>query len=79
MIFTPALVEELEMLSHYNLSTTQEGVKVHKTAAAEVIAATLRLHEKGLITQADGGYLTPLGLEAATHAQQMLTILTSTR
>lgn len=77
MIFTPALVEELEMLSHYNLSTTQEGVKVHKTAAAEVIAATRRLHEKGLITQVDGGYLTPLGLEAASHAQQMLTILTS--
>lgn len=77
MIFTPALVEELEMLCHYNLSTTQEGVKVHKTAPPEVIAATLRLHEKGLITLPDGGYLTPLGLEAATHAQQMLTILTS--
>jgi uncharacterized protein (TIGR02647 family) len=77
MVFTPALVEELEMLCHYNLSTTQEGVKVHKTASPEVIAATRRLHEKGLITQADGGYLTPLGLEAATHVQQMLTILTS--
>jgi uncharacterized protein (TIGR02647 family) len=78
MNFTSTLVEELEMLSHYNLSTTQEGVKVHKTAPAEVIAATRRLHEKGLITQVDGGYLTPLGLEAATHVQQVLTILTST-
>jgi uncharacterized protein (TIGR02647 family) len=79
MIFTPELVEELEILSHYNLTTTLEGVKVHKTAAPAVIAATRRLHEKGLTTQADGGYLTTLGLEAATHAQQMLTILTSTR
>jgi uncharacterized protein (TIGR02647 family) len=79
MIFTPELVEELEMLSHYNLSTTQEGVKVHKAAPPAVIAATRRLHEKGLITLVDGGYLTPLGLEAATHTQQMLTILTSTR
>lgn len=79
MIFTPELVEELEILSHYNLTTTLEGVKVHKTAAPAVIAATRRLHEKGLITQADGGYLTTLGLEAATHAQQMLTILTSAR
>ena len=79
MNLTSTLVEELEMLSHYNLSTTQEGVKVHKTAPAEVIAATRRLHEKGLITQVDGGYLTPLGLEAATHVQQVLTILTSTR
>jgi uncharacterized protein (TIGR02647 family) len=79
MIFTPELVEELEILNHYNLTTTLEGVKVHKTAAPAVIAATRRLHEKGLITQADGGYLTTLGLEAATHAQQMLTILTSAR
>lgn len=77
MIFTPALVEELEILSHYNLSTTQAGVKVHTTADPAVIAATRRLFEKDLITLVDGGYLTPLGLEAATHAQQMLTILTS--
>lgn len=77
MGFTPTLMEELEILSHYNLSTTQNGVKVHKTAEPSVIAATRRLHEKGLITQVDGGYLTPLGLEAATHAQQLLMILTS--
>jgi uncharacterized protein (TIGR02647 family) len=77
MNFTPALVEELEILSHYNLSTTQTGVKVHKTAETTVIAATERLYKKGLITQIDGGYLTPLGLEAAAHAQNMLTIMTS--
>ncbi len=77
MIFTPMLVDELEVLSHYNLSTMLEGVKVHKTAEAAVIAATERLYKKGLITQIDGGYLTPLGLEAAAHAQNMLTIMTS--
>jgi uncharacterized protein (TIGR02647 family) len=75
--FTSALIEELEILSHYNLSTTLAGVKVHKTADAAVIAATERLYKKALITQIDGGYLTPLGLEAATHAQNMLTIMTS--
>lgn len=75
--FTAALVEELEILSHYNVSTTQTGVKVHKTADAALIAATERLYKKGLITQVDGGYLTPLGLEAATHVQNMLTIMTS--
>lgn len=76
-VFTPALIEELEILSRYNLSTTQTGVKVHKTAEATLIAATERLYKKGLITQIDGGYLTPLGLEAATHAQNMLIIMTS--
>jgi uncharacterized protein (TIGR02647 family) len=77
MKFTPALIEEQEILSHYNLSTTLKGVKVHKTADPAVIAATERLYKKGLITLIDGGYLTPLGLEAATHAQNMLTIMTS--
>jgi len=77
MKFTPALIEELEILSHYNLSTTLKGVKVHKTADPAIIAATERLYKKGLITLIDGGYLTPLGLEAATHAQDMLTIMTS--
>ncbi|NNG14717.1 MAG: TIGR02647 family protein, partial [Gammaproteobacteria bacterium] len=36
-----------------------------------------RMYEKGLLTQADGGYLTDLGREAAEHAQIALTILAS--
>lgn len=77
MIFTPDLVEELEMLNHYTLSTTQAGLKVHATASPAVIAATQRLFDKGLVTQTDGGYLTPLGTEAVEHLRQMLTIVTS--
>ena len=46
-------------------------------AAPAAIAATQRLYDKGLVTQKDGGYLTPLGLEAAEHAQTLLTVLTS--
>jgi hypothetical protein len=42
-----------------------------------VIAATQRLYDKGLLTQADGGYLTSLGRDAAEYAQAALTILTS--
>ena len=37
--------------------------------------AITRLHEKGLISEADGGYLTSLGIDAAEHAQGLLTIL----
>jgi len=36
------------------------------------------LHAKGLITQADGGYLTSLGRDAAEQAQTLLTILSET-
>lgn len=75
MPYTQDIVEELNMLVRYNLTTTQEGVKVHKTAAPEVISATQRLYEKGLISQNDGGYLTSLGREVAEQAQAILDIL----
>jgi len=75
--YTPDLIEELNTLVRYDLGTTLQGVKVHTNAEAAVIAATRRLHEKGLLTQVDGGYLTDLGREVAEHAQAALTILTS--
>ena len=77
MSVTPDLVEELKALIHFNLSNVQSGVKVHKSADPVVIGAFQRLYEKGLVTQADGGYLTPLGVEAAEHAENLLIILTS--
>jgi len=75
MPYTKELVDELNILVRYNLSTTQEGIKVHDTAAPEVIAATKRLFDKGLLTRKDGGYLTSLGHEAAEQAQAALTLL----
>jgi uncharacterized protein (TIGR02647 family) len=77
MPYTPDLLQELNTLIRFDLATSQQGIKIHKTAEAPVIAATQRLHEKGLLTQVDGGYLTSLGREAAEHAQATLTILTS--
>ncbi len=75
MPYSQDIVEELNVLVRYNLTTTQEGLKVHKIAAPDIIAATKRLHSKGLITQEDGGYLTHLGLEAAERAQAILDLL----
>lgn len=75
MPYTQDLVEEMNVLIRYNLATTQEGIKVHKTADPAVINAVQRLHRKGLVTQADGGYLTDLGREAAEHVQSALTML----
>ncbi|MDE1168603.1 MAG: TIGR02647 family protein [Pseudomonas sp.] len=77
MSYTPELVAELEILALFNLDNKQEGLKIHHTAAPQAIAATQRLFDKALITQADGGYLTSLGLQAADHAQSLLTILTT--
>lgn len=53
----------------------QEGIKVHSSAEETVIAATRSLFDKGLISQADGGYLTDLGRTASEHAQDLLRIL----
>jgi uncharacterized protein (TIGR02647 family) len=75
MPYTQDLVDEINILVRYNLSTTQEGIKVHKSAAPEIIAATKRLYKKGLVTQEDGGYLTSLGHEAAEQAQTVLNLL----
>ena len=76
---TPDLIEELHLLALYNLSSSaQEGIKVHShSATPEAVAAAERLYQKGLTTQADGGYLTSLGIDAAEHAQALLRILTS--
>ena len=75
MSYTPELVAELEILALFNLANSKEGLKVHHTAAPSAIAAAQRLFDKGLTNQPDGGYLTSLGLDAAEHAQALLTIL----
>ncbi|NOT17153.1 MAG: TIGR02647 family protein [Sulfuriferula sp.] len=77
MNYSQDLVDELNALLRYDLTTLQQGVKVHKTADANVIATVGRLYDKGLITEVDGGYLTDLGREVAEHASMALTILTS--
>lgn len=76
--FTPELLEELHVLCLYNLAMSEQGIKVHRsTAEPAAVAATGRLYEKGLVTHADGGYLTNLGRNAAEHAQAVIRILTT--
>jgi uncharacterized protein (TIGR02647 family) len=77
MPYTPELVEDLNALLRFDVETNQQGIKVRKAADAAVIAATARLHARGLTTLADGGYLTRSGREAAEHAQAVLKLLTA--
>ncbi len=76
MHYTSEKIAELEILIHYSLDTTNQGIKVHSTADPEKIEAVQRLFDKGLVTQKDGGYLTDSGFEAAAHAQALLFMLT---
>ncbi len=77
MPFKPDLVDEVNVLIKFK-DSTQEGIKVHQTAAPALIEAAERLFEKGMITQNDGGYLTPRGLIAVEHAHTLHDLLSST-
>jgi len=75
MQYTKEQIAEIDILIHYNLATTQQGIKVHSNANIEQVEAVQRLFDKGLVTQIDGGYLTDLGRKAAEHAQSLVLML----
>jgi len=75
MHYTKEQMAELDILIHYSLDTTQQGLKFHSSADTEQIAAVERLFDKGLVTAIDGGYLTDLGRKAAEHAQALILML----
>ena len=77
MTLTPDLIDEIDLLLKFDLSSAQVGLKVHSSAAPETIAAARRLHAKGLVDHEDGGFLTPLGHEAAEHLQFLQQILST--
>lgn len=77
MLLTVDMLDEMNILMMFDLTTTQVGIKVHSDAAPDAIAAAQRLYNKGLLTQPDGGYLTTLGYETAQHVQGTALILQS--
>jgi uncharacterized protein (TIGR02647 family) len=68
-------LEELELLNLFNLNSQQEGLKIHHDADPVRIASAKRLFAKHIITLEDGGFLTPLGVQAAEHTQALVTML----
>ena len=75
MRYTEDQMAEIDILIHYQLDTTQQGIKVHSSANRDQIDAVQRLYAKGLVTQKDGGYLTDIGRKAAEHAQALVLML----
>ena len=71
------LYEEIKLLNRYKLDNISEGLKIHHNAEDKTVAAAQRLNEKELTTLEDGGYLTQLGIQAAEHAQKLISILQS--
>jgi uncharacterized protein (TIGR02647 family) len=78
MPFSPNHLSELNLLLQFPYTSTQEGIKVHShSAAPETVRAAESLFSKGLISQKDGGYLTPLGSEAVELTEKLQGILAS--
>ncbi|EMP56190.1 TIGR02647 family protein [Marinobacter koreensis] len=78
MPFSPNHLSELNLLLQFPSTSTQEGIKVHShSAAPETVRAAESLFSKGLISQKDGGYLTPLGSEAVELTEKLQGILAS--
>lgn len=76
MINVSERIEEIKLLNQFNLDSRANGIKVHShEAAPEIVAAAEQLFNKGLTDHVDGGYLTELGVEAATHAQSLMRLL----
>ncbi|MFT6015673.1 MAG: hypothetical protein ACJAX5_003379 [Patiriisocius sp.] len=77
MVLGEDFFADVELLNLFTLDSSQAGLKIHHEAAPERIASAKRLFEKELISQVDGGYLTPMGLQAAEHAQILIRVLHS--
>ncbi len=69
------MIEELNLLMRLHLNASPEGISIANTAEPEVVAAAQRLHQKGLVTQQDGGLLTKAGTEAADHVNRLINLM----
>jgi uncharacterized protein (TIGR02647 family) len=78
MPFNQSLTEELNLILKFPDQSLMQGLKVHHDADTNVIDAAKRLHQKGITTQPDGGYLTDLGHDLAEHAKVIQSALTHT-
>jgi uncharacterized protein (TIGR02647 family) len=73
------LINEIDLLMKFDLSSARVGLKVHSNADPDIIAAAKRLYVKELVEHEDGGFLTTLGHEAAEHLQAAKVILSGVK
>ncbi len=75
MALNEDFLADLELLTLFTMDSALAGLKIHHDASPRRIASAKRLFDKDLITQVDGGYLTPLGIQAAEHAHKLIGVL----
>lgn len=76
-IFDQDMLDELNLILKFPTDSLLQGLKIHHDATQSIVNAASRLYAKGMITQADGGYLTDLGIDVADHARHIQSALCS--
>lgn len=73
MVLDAELIDELNLLLRYQMtSTSAGGVELGEAADPAIIAAAKRLHQKGLIERPNGGNLTDSGREAVDRLSRLI-------
>jgi uncharacterized protein (TIGR02647 family) len=76
MHFNSELIEELNLLMRYRMTSTPAGgIEIGQAAEPAAIAAAQRLFDKGLIERTDGGVLTDNGRQALDSLSRLLSQL----
>ena len=73
----PAFLADLTLLAQFDTKNLELGVKLHQDSDDVLRQAAQLLHAKGVITAADGGYLTPFGVSLLEHLDHLLLALKS--
>ena len=71
-----AFIQDLALLARYDLTNLELGIKLHQDSDPELRESALRLYQKGVITEADGGFLTPFGVSLLEYLDHLLNALT---
>ena len=71
-----AFIQDLALLARYDLTNLELGIKLHQDSDPELRESALRLYQKGVITAADGGFLTPFGVSLLEYLDHLLNALT---
>ncbi|MGN5051322.1 TIGR02647 family protein [Aeromonas veronii] len=68
-------VNDLKILACFDPANMSLGIKLRSDMSEELCQAAARLHQQGLISAEDGGYLTPFGMTMVEHLQHLLVAL----
>jgi uncharacterized protein (TIGR02647 family) len=71
-----AFIQDLALLARFDLTNLELGIKLHQDSDPELRESAQRLFQKGVITEADGGYLTPFGVSLLEYLDHLLNALT---